>query len=318
MEKGLLSVIIPCYNVEKTISRQLDSILMQDYDNVEIFIVNDGSTDDSESIILSYQNLFVQKGYAFTYLLKENGGLSSAINHAFKFVNGEFLIWPDGDDCYTDASFFSKYVSVFLNDPLVTVVRSLPTYVLDSEIRRPFLVKEYKFDLFLECMLGTDDFWYGAGLYMIRMSWYDQNTSERKIYSEKFNGQNIQLLLPTLYKGKCYTIVEYMYNIFILPNSHSRRKSVSYREAIRRVKVHEDSAIETLRSMNLSFGEYKFYNKNIQAYYFYKYAYIMLASLHFKDFFYRMSTFTILKYMTFRKAYLLCASLFYGLFKKKQ
>ena len=58
MEKELVSILTPCYNGEKFISRLLDSILLQDYGNIEFIVVDDGSVDSSKEVIESYKKKF--------------------------------------------------------------------------------------------------------------------------------------------------------------------------------------------------------------------------------------------------------------------
>ena len=96
--KDLVSIIIPCYNCEKYLNRLLDSILIQDYKFIEILIVNDGSIDNIERIILSYMIKFSERNINLIYINQSNSGQSSALNNALKFISGEFLIWPDSDD----------------------------------------------------------------------------------------------------------------------------------------------------------------------------------------------------------------------------
>ena len=73
---GLISVIVPSYNVEKYISNCLDTILAQTYKNLEIICVNDGSTDGTGDIIAEYS----KKDSRIKVISKKNGGLSSARN----------------------------------------------------------------------------------------------------------------------------------------------------------------------------------------------------------------------------------------------
>ena len=72
--KPLVSIITPCYNGESYITCFLDSILYQTYPNIELWIVNDGSKDKTEEIILSYKSKFDDKGYKLNYIYQENAG----------------------------------------------------------------------------------------------------------------------------------------------------------------------------------------------------------------------------------------------------
>ncbi|NQY23204.1 MAG: glycosyltransferase family 2 protein [Campylobacteraceae bacterium] len=91
----IFSVIIPCYNGEKTILRALKSVLNQTYKNFEIIIVDDGSKDNSKFILLKYlKNRDVQ----YKYIYQENNGPSSARNKAVKSSKGKYLAFLDSDD----------------------------------------------------------------------------------------------------------------------------------------------------------------------------------------------------------------------------
>lgn len=96
-----ISVIIPIYNVEKYLEKCVDSVLNQIFKNIEIILVNDGSTDSSGEIMESYQTKFpaIVKGYS-----KMNGGLSSARNYGLERVNGKYVTFLDSDD-YLDEDY---------------------------------------------------------------------------------------------------------------------------------------------------------------------------------------------------------------------
>ena len=98
--KGLVSIITPCFNGEKLIFRLLDSVLKQDYQQIEMIVVDDGSMDKSKDVILSYVDKFTNRGYKLCYLYQNNSGQASAINKALPLVKGEFIAWPDCDDYY--------------------------------------------------------------------------------------------------------------------------------------------------------------------------------------------------------------------------
>lgn len=90
-----LSIIVPIYNVENYLSKCIDSLLNQDYEDYEIILINDGSTDNSENIAKNYQKKYKEKIKLYT---KENGGLSSARNYGMEKANGEYVFFVDSDD----------------------------------------------------------------------------------------------------------------------------------------------------------------------------------------------------------------------------
>lgn len=88
----MISVIIPLYNKEKIIERSLESVLSQDYEDFEVVIVNDGSTDHSMEIVRSIQDPRV------VLIDQENGGPSKARNTGVKHAKGEWIVFLDADD----------------------------------------------------------------------------------------------------------------------------------------------------------------------------------------------------------------------------
>ncbi len=97
------SVIIPVYNSEKTIKRCIESITLQKRPDVEIIIINDGSTDGTESICKALQT----EHNNLIYLYKENGGVSSARNLGLSVANGEFVMFVDSDDYVDNKCFYT-------------------------------------------------------------------------------------------------------------------------------------------------------------------------------------------------------------------
>ena len=90
----LISIIIPCYKVEKYLDRCLESVVNQTYDNLEIILVDDGSPDNCPAMC----DEWASKDSRITAIHKENGGLSSARNAALDVMNGEYLMFVDSDD----------------------------------------------------------------------------------------------------------------------------------------------------------------------------------------------------------------------------
>ena len=96
--KTLVSVIIPAYNAEETISETLDSVLRQTYSNIEVIIVDDGSTDGTSRIVKEH----AERDKRCKYIYKQNSGVSSALNLGIENSNGEFIAAIGSDDMWAE------------------------------------------------------------------------------------------------------------------------------------------------------------------------------------------------------------------------
>lgn len=101
-----VSIIVPVYNVEHYLEKCLSSLVNQSLQEIEILVVNDGSTDNSQQIIDDFQQKFPEKIFPF---VKENGGLSDARNFALDRASGEFIGFVDSDDYVTETMFDEMY-----------------------------------------------------------------------------------------------------------------------------------------------------------------------------------------------------------------
>ena len=90
----MVSVIVPIFNVEGYLSRCLESIVSQTYSDLEIILVDDGSTDNSGSICDEYAG----KDIRIKVIHQENSGLPEARNSGLRVAKGDYIIMPDGDD----------------------------------------------------------------------------------------------------------------------------------------------------------------------------------------------------------------------------
>lgn len=107
MEKySKVSIIVPVYNVEKYLKRCVDSLIRQIYTNIEIILVNDGSTDTSGVICDSYQDIDER----ICVYHKPNGGLSDARNYGIRKVSGEYICFVDSDDCVDE-----QFIGILIN-----------------------------------------------------------------------------------------------------------------------------------------------------------------------------------------------------------
>ncbi len=101
MNNPLISVLLPVYNAEKYIRDTLLSVVNQSYRNLEIIVLNDGSTDRCEDIILSFRDDRIR------YLSRENRGVGSARNTLLSLASGEMILFVDADDILSP-SFIEK------------------------------------------------------------------------------------------------------------------------------------------------------------------------------------------------------------------
>ena len=137
----LLTVIIPIYNVQDTLDRCLQSVINQTYSNLEIILVNDGSTDSSLRICRKYAD----NDSRIIILDKENGGLSSARNAGLDIMTGDYVSFLDSDD-YIEITMYEKLLSCIDFYNVDTVLCS--TQRLTSDGKKIKIVENYKNQLF--------------------------------------------------------------------------------------------------------------------------------------------------------------------------
>jgi len=114
-----ISCIIPVYNVEEFIIECLDSVYNQDYTNKELIIVDDGSTDNSSSLIKRW----MKDKDNVIFCSKTNGGLSDARNHGLEKATGEYIAFIDSDDVLLDRNLYSQAVSIIESNPECDIVQ---------------------------------------------------------------------------------------------------------------------------------------------------------------------------------------------------
>ena len=92
-----ISVIMPCYNVARYVGAAIESVLAQNYDNLEILVTDDGSTDDCASVIQGF-------GAKVEYVRQDNGGICAARNNSLRRATGDFITFLDADDLWAPDS----------------------------------------------------------------------------------------------------------------------------------------------------------------------------------------------------------------------
>lgn len=154
MSKISVSVIVPVYNVEQYLEKCLDSLVNQTLADIEIIVVNDGSTDKSADIIRSYQSRYSN----IVVVEKQNGGLSSARNAGMDCAKGEYIGFVDADDYVEHDMFRLLYDATQANSADVAIcgyyrndihnnIEKVPALNIDVPYNRRHDSDYYIFDL---------------------------------------------------------------------------------------------------------------------------------------------------------------------------
>lgn len=220
-----ISVIIPVYNVEKYLDECVHSVLKQDYQDYEIILVNDGSTDNSGKKCDVYAEEYSQ----IKVVHKENGGLSDARNFGIKEASGDYLIFLDSDDFWQGKNRLSEISSIIenQNEPDIIFYGMTPFFYGQADI------KLNTFPVFSQTQL-TNDFQKDFGF--LTRNFIYKATGCDKIIKRKIIINN-QLFFP---KGRlhedvawCYDIIQYINTYSIYPQSfycyrRGREGSITY------------------------------------------------------------------------------------------
>ena len=252
-EELLVSVISPCYNGEKYLKHFLESLLEQTYSNVEFIIVNDGSNDNSEKIILSYKDKIEKKGWTFKYIFQENKGQAAAINRGLSIFKGKYLMWVDSDDILKKDNI--KHKVDFLNkNPGCGMVICETEVVNENNLNKRIKIlkrhnkKQKNDNLFLDLIIGYNVYYHPGG-YMITREAFENSIPKKQIYESRI-GQNWQMLLPIVYNYKCGYLSEILFTYVIRKQSHSRQKR-GEQELLKQNKEQENTLKIVINDINM-------------------------------------------------------------------
>lgn len=136
-----VSVIMPTYNRENTIERAIDSVLNQTFNNYELIIVDDGSTDNSEKLIHEKYKTYIKNG-KIKYFKQENGGVSKARNKGLSEARGSVIAYLDSDNCWFE-TYLEKMVAALSNHNKNTAYSAME---VDDAYRNKKFVRNVKYD----------------------------------------------------------------------------------------------------------------------------------------------------------------------------
>ena len=229
MNKPLVSIIIPVYNVEKYLKKCLDSVVNQTYNNLEIILVDDGSTDKSPEICDEY----AEKDSRIVVVHKRNNNDSSARNVGLDIFKGEFVAFVDSDD-YAESDYI-EYLYNLLKDNKADI--SCCNYIEIDEYGNYKKVKNYENQIIngnkncIKDIVNHENLTYTI---------WGKLFSRKFFIKERFKGiccQEVMLLLNIL--SKCNSIyVSREPKYFYLIRKDSISHSIVFNKLEHRIKVH--------------------------------------------------------------------------------
>ena len=243
-----VSIIVPVYNTEKYLEKCLNSLVNQSLEDIEIIIVNDGSTDNSENIILEYVKGYPNK---IKYLKKENTGIAETRNLGVENVAGEYFIFVDADD-YIENVLIERLVNCIV-DEKIDLVKYKMTIVKENEeqkINGPvFEIKsgEEAFNklCFDDILIDT------PCLYLFNAKFYKDNNFKflKDTYHEDFG------LIPiVLLQAKNMLSIDF-YGYYYVQADNSITRNEDYSKTVKRANdllLHYDNMIKQIEKISLS------------------------------------------------------------------
>lgn len=252
MEEKLVSIITPCFNGEDFLNRFFYTILNQTYKNIELIFINDGSTDRTEQIALSYKPLIEADKHSFTYIYQENAGQAAAVNKGIKIFNGDYLMWHDADDIL-DKNNVRRKVEFMEAHPQYGIAQCYGKEVherdLGKKLRDFGRIPPSGEDKLFEDLIMKKNVEYSPGLFIVRRSAFLAANPKRDIFESR-RGQNMQMLLPVVYNFPCGYIREDLFTYVIREQSHSH-DHITMEELIKRSGERKIMLLETLNRIDM-------------------------------------------------------------------
>lgn len=213
-----VSIITCTYNGEKYISKLFESVLNMGYPNIEHIVVNDGSTDNTETVIKKYIELYknANKNLGIKYIKQDNQGLGASTNVGLKNITGEYWTWINCDDWY-NGDFIGECLKVF-NKNNVDVVFTNGEYYHSEEKRYQLYKKDARRKIFknkktlIRATMYNIDLWKHT-LYLVKTSTYKYVVPSMSISPSRYT-QDVQLIneiVPFMSAGYVNSILFSLY-----------------------------------------------------------------------------------------------------------
>lgn len=254
-----VSIIVPVYNTSKQLRKCLNSLVNQTEKDIEIIIINDGSTDNSEKIISEYKNNYNE---LIKYYSKKNEGIAKARNFGIEKANSDYILFIDSDD-YIDETLIEKLMP-YINDNINIIKFKLQKVDQDGKIiekvNGPIFNKINGGDAFNK-LYCEDILLDSPCLYLIKKKLFiENNFTFKRTYHEDFGLIPLLIVNAQSFVSTPY----YLYSYVQAPNSITRNSD--YKKTIKKfedVLFHYDNALNEIKNMNLN----KKVKENIKIFY---------------------------------------------------
>lgn len=224
----LVSIIIPTYNYAKYLIKTIKSCIEQTYKNLEIIIIDDGSTDNTYEVVMNFSDRIV-------YVFQHNSGVSAARNKGLELARGEFIAFLDADDYLTEDSVETR-LNILLAYPDIGIIFS-ETYSEDADggnlLFSPTAHKDYVSEKFYEDLL-IRHLRFQTSAAMMRSSL----AKKFRFPTNLSNGEDIAYFTKIFFTTKAYFCVK--------PTVINRRHPDSLRHNIEEIKRQGNELIETI------------------------------------------------------------------------
>lgn len=246
-----VSMVVPCYNKESFIDDMFQSIIEQTWNNIELILVNDGSTDDTRLHISAWEPKFKDRGYSVVIIDQNNQGLPAAVRNGFARATGDFLCTVDCDDLL-DPTYVSSPVEWLQKHPeydFVTSEIEKIEYINGRKLMSPYLNSScFNTPFTIENVLLRKTFINVVTL-MIRKEYFYQCEVLRNYCTEPRQTQEPSLLLSlSAGKGKKGHIPKRLY--FRRIDSRDLSCPSSYENAVQILNDWHSLAMQTLKRLN--------------------------------------------------------------------
>lgn len=191
--ESLISVVIPVYNASKYVTRTLESVICQTYENIEILLIDDCSTDNSVEILRDYEK---RDSRIKVFTSEKNQGVAAVRNRGIQAAKGEYIALLDSDDIWVDTKLEKQIESLRRTGAQISYCSYSFTDENDNEILRPFIVPEkttYKQMLYCNYM--------SCSTVLIEASLLKKHPFKREFYHEDYVLWLELLSIPTTNVG---------------------------------------------------------------------------------------------------------------------